>query len=109
MVINEQTIRKACQDLADLLVKKNQDYGNSVQEQFQEYGPVSLHIRLDDKLRRLKQLETTGKINVKTESKQETMIDLAGYAILGLLCLSSEEEKPKHDMNFNPHFDQDDQ
>lgn len=112
MVINEATIRKACQDLADLLVKKNQDYGNSVQEQFEEYGATSLLIRLDDKLRRLKQLETTGKINVKSESKQETMIDLAGYAILGLLCLSSEEKtlhKLDYDLNFNPHFDQDDQ
>lgn len=109
MVINEQTIRITCEHLAEVLIAKNKDYGNSVQEQFQEYGEASLLIRLDDKLRRLKQLNRTQKTHVKDESKRDTMLDLAGYAILGLLCLSSDEEKQKHDMNFNPHFDQDDQ
>jgi hypothetical protein len=142
-MINEQTIRQACSNLADILIKKNKDYGNSVQEQFDEYGETSLLIRLDDKLRRLKQLQKAP-AKVTSESKQDTMLDLAGYSILGLLCLSSEETttlsvdlietepvegyrtfkqgptltktitikspfEEQYDINFNPHFDQDDQ
>jgi hypothetical protein len=88
-MINEASIKKACKDLADLLVKKNRDYGNSVQEQFDEYGETSLHIRLDDKMRRLKQLAKSP-ANIKSESKKDTLTDLAGYAVLGLLCLEGE-------------------
>ena len=91
MKINEQTIRIACELLTETLIAKNRDYGNSVEEQFKEYGETSLLIRLDDKLRRLKQLQNAP-ANVTGESKRDTMLDLAGYSILGLLCLSSKEE-----------------
>lgn len=121
MKINEQTIRIACELLTETLIAKNRDYGNSVEEQFNEYGEASLLIRLDDKLRRLKQLQNAP-ANVTGESKRDTMLDLAGYAILGLLCLSSDDKREVrqlqkspfelvgHDINFNhPYFDQDDQ
>jgi hypothetical protein len=88
--INEETIRNACKLLADTLVRKNIDYGSSVEEQYLEHGDTSLIIRLDDKLRRLKQL-STHKANVKTESKADTLLDSAGYSILGYVLLSSEE------------------
>jgi hypothetical protein len=91
-MITHERIRKACNDLAELLIAKNKDYGNSVQEQFNEYGETSLLIRLDDKLRRLKQLQKAP-AKVKTESKKDTLTDTAGYAILGLLCLEDEPLK----------------
>jgi hypothetical protein len=102
-MINEHTIRKVCQNLAELLVKKNRDYGNSVQEQFNEYGLASILIRCDDKMRRIKNLE--GKVALVDESLQDSMKDLAGYAVLGLLCL---EDAP---LPVKPHyyFDPDDQ
>lgn len=79
--INEQSIRSACEALAELLIKKNHDYGGSVEEQYIDYGDTSLLIRCEDKLRRLKNLQKT-ESKVKEESKAETYTDLAGYAIL---------------------------
>jgi hypothetical protein len=95
-MITEQSIRKACNDLADILVKKNQDYGNSVQEQYQEYGLTSINIRLDDKLRRLKRL-TKHQSLVKSESIEDTLLDGAGYNILALLCVQEEKHTIKAD------------
>jgi hypothetical protein len=109
-MINEQSIRKACNDLADLLIKKNRDYGNSVQEQFNEYGLTSILIRLDDKQRRLKTLQNQNP-SVTSESRKDTLTDTAGYAILGLLCLE-DEPLPVLNANFeptHPYFDPDDQ
>jgi hypothetical protein len=57
-----------------------------------EHGDTSLIIRLDDKLRRLKQL-SRAEANVKTESKADTLLDSAGYSILGHILLSSNEEE----------------
>lgn len=97
--INEETIRKACNDLADLLVRKNHDYGNSVQEQFDEYGETSLLIRLEDKMRRLKNL-VKSPARIKEEKKAETFIDIAGYSVLGTILLN----ETAYDMNYQPPF-----
>jgi hypothetical protein len=126
-MITEESIRKACNHLAEILIAKNTDYGNSVEEQFKEYGETSLTIRLDDKLRRLKQLQKAS-ANVKTESKADTLLDAAGYSILGYLCVSSREinedlltdpnyiretfnrpKKSPFEQQYPKYFDQDDQ
>jgi glutaredoxin 2 len=105
MKVNKDSISLACDILMNTLIDKNRDYGNSVEEQFNEYGPSSLLIRLDDKLRRLKQLQNHPQ-HVKTESKQDTLLDIAGYAILGYLCL---EEGTAFDSAFHKYFGPDDQ
>ena len=45
-----------CNRLNKIYLAKNKDYGNSFGEQYQEYGITSSVIRLDDKMRRLKQI-----------------------------------------------------
>jgi hypothetical protein len=106
--INEQTIRQACSELADILIAKNKDYGDSVEKQFNKYGLTSCLIRLDDKMSRLDNLKDQTHTNVK-ETLKDTSTDLSGYAVLLTILLSSES---KHDMNFNPvppYFGPDDQ
>jgi hypothetical protein len=103
--INEVSILKECELLSDLLIKKNRDYGNSVQEQFEEYGLTSILIRLDDKLRRLKNLLNNPQL-VKDESVHDTIKDLAGYAVLGSICLQLTTEKKS--MKKPPYMDLDD-
>lgn len=83
--VNPDSIKQKCEALADILIKKNHDYGNSVQEQFDEYGLTSILIRLDDKLKRLKSLQKKEQL-VKDESLIDTLTDLAGYAVLGSIC-----------------------
>jgi Nucleotide modification associated domain 1 len=87
--INEDLIKVVCNTLAVTLISKNKDYGNSVQDQFREYGMTSLLIRLDDKLKRLKNLQKNEQL-VMDESILDTLQDLAGYAVLGHLCLNIE-------------------
>lgn len=90
--ITPEMIQKVCDELALTLIQKNHDYGNSFQEQFIEYGEDSSLIRLDDKLRRLKQLRTLPS-KVVGESKKDTYLDGAGYNILTYLCLVLKEEE----------------
>ena len=71
----------------EIYVKKNADYGSSFDEQFDEYGMTSAVIRLSDKLKRLKQLTKTGTANVKDESMEDTLMDLANYSILAIMQL----------------------
>lgn len=81
MKINKDSINDACFDLADLLRKKNADYGDSFEKQYDEYGLTSVVIRLEDKLNRLKYL-LKNDANVH-ESVEDTLKDIAGYGLLG--------------------------
>ncbi|STO12726.1 Domain of Uncharacterised Function (DUF1599) [[Flavobacterium] thermophilum] len=92
-IINNSNIelhKKILDEIHDTYKRKNADYGNSFEEQFKEYGLLSAIIRLDDKMRRLKQL-LKNKAQVKDESIEDTLIDLAGYAILTLMELNKDE------------------
>lgn len=80
MKINQQKIQEQADELATLLIRKNADYGNSFEEQFNEYGLTSVLIRLDDKMKRLKNLQhNEAQVN---ESISDTLLDIAGYALL---------------------------
>lgn len=68
----------------DTYKRKNADYGNSFGEQFSEYGLLSATIRLDDKMRRLKQL-LKNEAQVKDESIEDTLLDLANYSIMTVM------------------------
>lgn len=72
-----------CNELAEILESKNKKYGDSFAKTYKEYGNVSICIRLEDKLNRLK------KILKGTDSLKavDTLIDIAGYAVLALATL----------------------
>ncbi|RNB59399.1 DUF1599 domain-containing protein [Brevibacillus gelatini] len=73
-------------EMHDIYIKKNTDYGDSFSEQWKEYGLLSLIIRLDDKLRRLKQLYKNEAL-VRDESIRDTLMDAANYCTLGIMEL----------------------
>jgi len=83
--------RKILDEIHDTYKRKNADYGNSFEEQFKEYGLLSSQIRLDDKMRRLKQL-VKEKAQVKDESIRDTLLDLANYAIMTVMELDKRNE-----------------
>jgi hypothetical protein len=76
----------------DTYIRKNQDYGNSFEEQMDKRGHVAGIIRLEDKLRRIDQL-TTNEAKVKDESLSDTLIDLANYAIMYAMWLQKKTGK----------------
>lgn len=80
-----------CQELIDLYEIKNADYGNSFGETFKEFGMTMTAIRLDDKLRRYKQLIKSEQ-KVKDESIRDTLLDLANYAIMTIMEIDGVNE-----------------
>ena len=69
------------QPIAELLERKNQDYGNSFDQLRERYGPVGFYIRVADKLNRIEQLDSNP-AQVKSESIEDTLRDIIGYVTL---------------------------
>lgn len=74
-----------CGELAALYERKNHDYGDSFGKSFDEYGMAMPCIRLEDKLNRLKSLTRSGDQQVHDESIDDTLMDLANYAIMTIV------------------------
>jgi|GEM_PF-2583505 len=89
---NIELHKKFLNEIHELYKRKNADYGNSFSEQFNEYGLLSAVIRLDDKMRRLKQL-MKHEAQVKDEGIEDTLIDLASYAIMALMEMNKKNGK----------------
>lgn len=76
--------KKVAIEIAELVEKKNKDYGNSFDKTMNEYGSVAYFLRIDDKLSRVKRLiasEAKPEIN---ESIEDTLKDIIGYTLLML-------------------------
>ena len=81
-----------CNDIHELYVKKNNDYGDSFAKLRQDY-PESICIRLQDKMNRLKSLMVDkNQQKVDEESIDDTLMDIANYAIMELTERKYEED-----------------
>lgn len=76
----------------EMYVKKNADYGSSFDLSLDEFGLVSSAIRMTDKLNRFKQLMDSEGL-VKDEKLEDTLLDLANYAIMTVMWLENEKEE----------------
>lgn len=86
---------RICTELTSLYERKNHDYGDSFGKSFAEYGMAMPCIRLEDKLNRLKALTRNGDQQVSDESIDDTLMDLANYAIMTIVERRiAEESKP---------------
>ena len=86
--------KKLLDSMHELYIKKNSDYGDSVHETYKKYGLVSFLVRIEDKLNRVRNLNKDNvKISdakVKDEKIEDTLMDLANYAILAIMELKRE-------------------
>lgn len=73
----------------DTYIRKNHDYGEAFDNLMDEDGPIYLKGKLTEKLFRFKTL-INNKPKVK-ESLQDTLYDIIGYCILGLLWYETHE------------------
>jgi hypothetical protein len=85
-----------CKALNGLYQRKNADYGDSFGKSYTEYGMTMACIRLEDKLNRLKSL-CKNEAQVKDESLEDTLMDLANYAIMTLVERTAHDEPVKGD------------
>lgn len=75
-----------CNILNEIYKQKNQAYGDSFHDTFVEEGLAMARIRLTDKLNRFKSLTRTNeKQKVTDESLEDTLLDLANYALMTIL------------------------
>lgn len=80
--------KEICKELTKIYDQKNHDYGDSFGKGFKEYGMTMPCIRLEDKLLRLKSLTVQNKDQqVNDESIEDTLLDLANYAIMTVIEL----------------------
>ena len=77
--------------LADVLNQKNLAYGDSFSKSLDEDGLLVLKIRLGDKFNRISSLIKRDELKENDESLENTLLDLAGYSILGLKWLKEHE------------------
>lgn len=82
--LKENIFIKYTDKMKDLYIRKNHDYGDSVSKTFDEYGLVSFLVRMDDKMNRIKTLNKIQDAAVRGEKIEDTLLDLANYAILAL-------------------------
>lgn len=81
--------------LFDTYKKKNHDYGDSFGKTIDKYGLLSLAIRLNDKLSRFETL-LSKQAKVNNESINDTLEDLATYAIMGLAWMNIKDQKEQN-------------
>ena len=89
------TFKELTDNMFETYKKKNADYGSSFDELFDEFGMTSALLRMKDKYNRLKSITEKGEIQVKDESVEDTLLDLANYAILTVIKLRQDKYNNK--------------
>lgn len=88
------TIAKISTRVVSLLVAKREYYGTNFEDSWDEFGMVSVVMRINDKINRLKNLIKTSN-NPKEETIEDTFMDIIGYCLLSLRKMSMEKKKEK--------------
>ena len=81
-----------CQKLNQVYKAKNHDYGDSFSDTYKKLGIISAVTRLSDKMNRLMSLAVSHEAQVKDEKIEDTLLDMANYAIMTLIELGYELE-----------------
>lgn len=83
---NTTSFKEITSEMLETYIKKNADYGGSFDKSMNEFGLISAVIRMSDKIERLKSLVKQD-AKVKEESIEDTLYDLASYAVMTLINL----------------------
>lgn len=87
-----EKFKQLLNEMLDLYQKKNHDYGGSITDTYNKYGPLSFSVRMRDKLNRFDTLASAEDAQmVHGEKIHDTLIDLANYALLAII----EEERER--------------
>jgi len=80
-------------DMLNTFIDKDSDYGDSFGKTFEKYGIVSALIRMSAKMNRLDNLASNSNQMKVDESIEDTLLDLANYAMLTYLQIHKPDEK----------------
>ena len=76
-------------EMSEVHQRKNADYGNNFHKRYEKYGFLTALLRLTDKMERLENIYEKGEIQVKDESVEDTLLDLANYAVMTIVELKN--------------------
>ena len=82
---------KVLSEMFDTYKKKNADYGNSFSETIQEFGYIPAVARINDKVKRVKNIVKGNEMNIKNESLRDNLIDIANYCVLTIVELDNQK------------------
>jgi hypothetical protein len=77
----EDAVREIMQELTELIISKQKDYGH---ENIMAFGEFGILVRANDKMARLKNLLKSGTVPLN-ESVEDSWRDLANYGIIALM------------------------
>lgn len=90
---NVEQFKQIAKEISELYEKKNTAYGNSFGDTYKKLGIISAVTRISDKYNRLCNLATNPNIDSLGESIEDTLKDLAAYAIMTLVELKIKKVK----------------
>lgn len=93
---------KIIEEIHDMFVRKNADYGNSFEKSLNEWGLIVSAMRVQEKLDRVK-TSLKQELKVKDESVEDSFLDIANYAIMTAMWLRKEKEKKEESMTYNEY------
>ena len=82
------TFEMVIAEMLDTYKKKNADYGNSFAETIQEFGYTPAVARINDKLKRVKNMVKGNEMKVN-ESMRDNLMDIAVYSVLTIIELDN--------------------
>lgn len=89
---NMSQFREITKLMINIYKRKNHDYGDSFGETFRKLGLISAITRITDKYNRLVSLATKGEQQVNDEKLEDTLIDLANYAVMTIMEIRNQEK-----------------
>lgn len=94
----EEALADVLCELADLMIRKQADYGH---QNITEFGELGVLVRANDKIARLRNLLWHNQGEPKNESIEDTWRDLANYAIIALMLRRGTFTLPLYSTNTN--------
>lgn len=85
------TFSSILKEMQELYDRKNHDYGNSFSETIQEFGFTPAIARINDKLKRVKQMVKGEQMQVD-ESMRDNLIDIANYCVLTIIEIDKQNK-----------------
>lgn len=85
-----------CKELNQTYRDKNTAYGDAFGKTFQKYGLISALTRMSDKWNRIEALILGAKNNIQDERLEDTLKDMACYALMTLVEMERMELERGH-------------
>lgn len=88
----DTTFEMVTAEMLNMYQRKNADYGNSFAETIREFGFIPAVARINDKLKRVKNMVKGREMNIiKDESLRDNLMDIANYCVLTIMELDNQE------------------